>query len=41
MFDFYARVRPSRIFNMKIEDKFTHRNLRWGKPTNKYYNMVP
>jgi hypothetical protein len=34
MFDFYVRVplrvRPSRVFNMKTEEKSTHYNLRWG-----------
>ena len=29
MFDFYVRVRPSRVFNRKTEEKSTHRNLRW------------
>ena len=31
MFDFYVRVRPSRVFNRKTEEKSTHHNLRVGK----------
>jgi hypothetical protein len=30
MFDVYVRVRPSRVFNTKTEEKSTHWNLRWG-----------
>jgi hypothetical protein len=30
MFDVYVRVRPSRVFNTKTEEKSTHLNLRWG-----------
>jgi hypothetical protein len=29
MFDVYVRVRPSRVFNTKTEEKSTHWNLRW------------
>ena len=32
MFDFYVRVRPSRVFNMKTEEKSTHQ-ISGGKPT--------
>ena len=37
MFDFYVRVRPSRVFNMKTEEKSTHQ-ISGGKPTKLYYN---
>ena len=29
MFDFYVRVRPSRVFNTKTEEKSTHWDFRW------------